>query len=581
MDLVIKGGRVVDGTGTPARTADVGIQNGRIAAIGKISDPAARTIDADGLIVAPGFVDVHTHVDVQAFWDPLLSPSPLHGVTTVIGGNCGFSVAPLDSTAAPYLMRMLARVEGMPLASLEAAVPWDWQSTEEFLERYAALRPAINAGFMVGHSALRRVVMGEDAVTRQSTAVELAAMQELLRAGLQAGGFGFSSTRGQSHNDAEGRPVPSRHASDEEFIALASVCREFVGTSLELVPGGAVRFDPDVIDLMARMSVAAQRPLNWNMLQITTDNIDQVEARLAASDYAGELGGKVVALSLPLADDARINFDSGFLLDMITGWNDIFQLPADERLRLLQDPAARRRLVELAQDPNNPIVPRLNLNYWAGYLIAETFSSETKRYQGRLVGDIAAEEAKDPFDALLDIVVADRLQTRVCRMRKTETKADYEERVRRFRDPRVIVGASDAGAHLDMTGTFNYTTYLLGTYVREQGVLTTEEAVQMLTQAPAQLYGLSNRGVLAEGFAADIVAFDEATVGTHPLVTRHDLPTGAARLYAEAIGVPYVVVNGVPIVESGSFTGARPGAVLRSGQDTVTPSLSYPALTHS
>ena len=577
MDLVIKGGRVVDGTGSPARTADVGIQDGRIVAVGRVGDTAARTIDVDGLIVAPGFVDVHTHFDVQAFWDPLLSPSPLHGVTSAIGGNCGFSVAPLDSAGAPYLMRMLARVEGMPLPSLEVAVPWDWRSTEDFLGRYEALHPAINAGFMVGHSALRRVVMGEDAVLRESTAEELAAMQDLLRSGLRAGGFGFSSTRAPSHNDAEGRPVPSRHASHEELIALAGVCREFVGTSLELVPGGGLTFDVPVKDMMARMSVAAQRPLNWNMLQVTADNVDEVEGRLAAGDYARERGGKVVALSLPLADDARLNFDSGFVLDMIVGWKDMFQLPVGDRLRRLQDPAARSHLAELANDANNPLGSRLNLNNWPGYLIVETFSEDTKRYEGRRVGDIAAEESKDPFDVLLDIVVADRLQTRICRMRKIETTADYEERVKRFRDPRVLVGASDAGAHLDVTGTFNYTTYLLSTYVREQGLLTTEEAVHMLTQAPAQLYGLSGRGVLVEGAAADVVAFDEGTVGTHPLVTRHDLPTGAARLYAEAIGVPYVVVNGVPIVEDGAFTGARPGVVLRSGRDSVTPSLAYTA----
>jgi N-acyl-D-aspartate/D-glutamate deacylase len=204
LDLVIRGGRVVDGTGTAARTADVGIQDGRIIAVGRIVDGASRTIKADGLIVAPGFIDVHTHFDVQGFWDPLLSPSPLHGVTTVIGGNCGFSVAPLDASAAPYLMRMLARVEGMPLRSLEVAVPWDWRSTAEFLNRYQALQPAINVGFMVGHSALRRVVMGEDAVRRESSPEELAAMQELLRSGLRAGGFGFSSTRSPRHRCALG-----------------------------------------------------------------------------------------------------------------------------------------------------------------------------------------------------------------------------------------------------------------------------------------------------------------------------------------------------------------------------------------
>jgi N-acyl-D-aspartate/D-glutamate deacylase len=471
---------------------------------------------------------------------------------------------------------MLARVEGMPLRSLEVAVPWDWRSTEEFLNRYRALQPAINVGFMVGHSALRRVVMGEDAVKRESTPEELAAMQELLRSGLRAGGFGFSSTRSPSHNDAEGAPVPSRHASHDEMIALAGVCREFAGTSLELVPGGGLTFAGPANELMAGMSVAAQRPLNWNMLQISADNVDQVEERLSAADYAGELGGKVIALSLPLADDARLNFDTGFLLDMIPGWKDLFQLPEGERLQQLKDPAGRCRLRELAENPDNLIVTSLNLNNWPGYLIVETFAADTKRHEGRRIGEIAAEGTRDPFDTLLDIVIADRLQTRLCRLRKTETRADYEERVRRFRDPRVLIGASDAGAHLDVTGTFNYTTYLLANYVRRQALLTVEEAVHLLTQAPAQLYGLTNRGVLVEGAVADVVAFDDTTVDTHPLATRHDLPAGAPRLYAEAIGVPIVVVNGVPVVENGAFTGSRPGVVMRSGRDSVTPSLAYP-----
>ena len=235
LDVVIRGGNVVDGTGAPQRRADIGIAQGRVVAIGDDVGAAHRVVDAADRIVAPGFVDVHTHVDAQAFWDPTLGPSPLHGVTTVFGGNCGFSIAPLDSSAAAYLMQMLAIVEGMPLSALEVGVPWDWTTTEEYLDRLDG-KLSINAGFMVGHSAIRRVVMGEAATERISTPEELARMQALLRAGLRAGGIGFSTTRSTNHNDANGNPVPSRFADRNELVSLAAVCREFEGTSLEYLP---------------------------------------------------------------------------------------------------------------------------------------------------------------------------------------------------------------------------------------------------------------------------------------------------------------------------------------------------------
>jgi N-acyl-D-aspartate/D-glutamate deacylase len=569
-DLVLKGGQVIDGTGQPRRRADVAITDGQVVQIDDNVGLAQRTIDVQGLLVAPGFVDVHTHLDVQAFWDPTLSPSPLHGVTTVFAGNCGFTVAPLDEEAGPYLMRMLARVEGMPLASLEVGVPWDWRSSEEYFQRYAALRPAVNVGFMIGHSALRRVVMGQAAVERKSTPEELAAMQELLRAGLRAGGIGFSSTVSRSHNDADGVPVPSRHASFDEIVALAGVCGEFAGTSLELLPHAGPTFPVEVIDLMARMSVAAQRPLNWNALPVRADNIAETESKLSASDYARERGGKVIALSVPSSSRGLLNFDSGFVLDMVNGWDSFFRLSREERLRRLSDPAERARLEEIAA-PSDALP---NLVNWSSYEIAETFSPDAKRYEGRLVGDIASEEGKTPFDALLDIVVTDDLKTRIVRKYTLLTAADWEQRAKRYTDPRVLVGASDAGAHLDMIGTFNYTTRLIAALVREHGFLSAEDAVHLLTQAPAELYGLKDRGVLAEGAMADVVVFDESTIGSHELATRADLPTGAERLYAGATGIEHVLVSGEPIVEGSEFTGARPGVVLRSGRDTNTPSLN-------
>lgn len=565
LDLAIRGGQVIDGTGSARRTADVGVSGGRVVVIGEIDDVATRTIDATGMIVSPGFIDVHTHLDVQGFWDTTLSPSPLHGVTSVLGGNCGFTVAPLTDDAAGYLMRMLARVEGMPLASLETGVPWNWHTTAEYLNLLEG-RLAVNAGFMVGHSTIRRVVMGEAATEREATPDELRAMKVLLHDGIAAGGLGFSSTRAQSHNDAEGRAVPSRHASDAELLELAAVCREYPGTSLEYIPHIGPTFPEPAVEFMAQLSVAAQRPLNWNILVPTATNVDSCQQKLGASDHARALGGKVIGLLMPARFSVRLNFLGGFGLDMIPGWGQMIALPPDEKLRRLRDAVHRQELAELARR-----APQRR-GEWVGRRIVETFTPETKGYEGRMVGDIATEERKDPFDALLDIVCADELRT-TFEIPQTDTRADWVARGKLLRDRRTLVGASDAGAHLDVLGTFNYPTYLLEHGVREQEILTTEEGVHLLTQAPAQLYGLRDRGVLVEGAVADMVVFDEAVVGTESLRSNFDLPTGAPRLYAEATGVAYVVVNGETIVDHGSFTEARPGMVLRSGRDTVTPTL--------
>src|SRR4051812_19500807 len=253
LDLAVVGGRVVDGTGAPAVRADVGVRDGRIVAVGQLNERAAHTVDATDLVVAPGFIDLHTHYDAQAFWDSTLSPSPLHGVTTVIGGNCGFTIAPLsdDEADADYLMRMLAKVEGMPLESLKAGVPWDWRTTAEYLDRLDG-RLLPNAGFLVGHSTLRRVVMKDDAIGKAATAEQLRAMMRLLAAGLRAGGLGFSSSWSITHSDHNGDPVPSRFATEEEMLSLCAVLREHEGTVLEFIPG-AGEFSPEAIDLMGRI----------------------------------------------------------------------------------------------------------------------------------------------------------------------------------------------------------------------------------------------------------------------------------------------------------------------------------------
>jgi N-acyl-D-aspartate/D-glutamate deacylase len=572
LDLVIRNGLVVDGTGTEGRHADVGIRDGRIVAIGKVDEHARRVLDAGGRVVCPGFVDVHTHLDAQAFWDPLLSPSPLHGVTTAIAGNCGFTIAPLSSETGEYLMPMLARVEGMPLESLRSGVPWDWSSTAEYLDRLDGTL-AINTGFMVGHSAIRRLVMGAAGNERAATVDEIARMQQLLRDGLAAGALGFSTTTSKTHNDAQGRPVPSRWAADDEFVALAAVCGDFAGTSLELLPDGATDlgpFDHDVAALMIRMSEVARRPLNWNVIVPSAGTLDSCLAKLDVGDQAQERGAKVVGLTMPVDMRARFSFHAGFVLDVFEGWAPVLGLPVPERLAALRDPGVRRRLeAGAAATPNMK-----HLAAWDKLVFVETFAPENERFAGRLVGEIAAEVGLSPFDTLMTVVLADELRTTFARSVPEPTQADWDARVRVWRDPRALIGASDAGAHLDMIAAFRYSTGFLQEAVREHGLLPLEEAVHRLTYAPARLYGLRDRGVLTVGAHADLLVLDPATVGSGPVNTRFDLPGGAGRLYADAIGIDHVVVGGTEIAARGEYTGERPGRVLRSGVDTETPTMS-------
>ncbi len=568
LDTVIRGGDVIDGSGRARQRADVGIRDGRVVAIGNVTEAAERTVDASGLVVAPGFIDIHTHYDAQAFWDTTLSPSPLHGVTTVIGGNCGFSIAPLGPEHGEYLMRMLARVEGMPLESLAAGVPWDWTTTAEYLAKLDG-RLAVNAGFLVGHSAIRRVVMGDGAVGQHATPEQLAQMQALLADGLAAGGMGFSSSWATTHNDADGEPVPSRHATLDELVALCAVVRDHPGTTLEFIPTINMFGEADM-DVMTRMSLAANRPLNWNVLQVNSRSKEIIANKLSASDYAAERGAHVVALTVPDSIRTWISFRTGFLLDVLNGWSKPMALPDAEKLALLRDPAGRAHLNDMAQSTEGTTRSLAN---WAVMTVTEAFAPETQRFIGRTIGEIATEQGMTPWDALCDIVVADGLRTLVSPPDRGADDESWKMRVEVWRDGRAVIGASDAGAHLDFLATFNYSTTVLAKAVRERGLLPLEEAVQLLTDVPARLYGIKDRGRIEQGACADIVVLDESTVGPGPIHTRHDLPAGAGRLYGEADGIEHVLVNGAEIVRSGAFTHARPGTILRSGRDTTTVSV--------
>jgi N-acyl-D-aspartate/D-glutamate deacylase len=392
-------------------------------------------------------------------------------------------------------------------------------------------------------------------------------MVRLLHESINAGGMGFSSSQAPTHNDGAGKPVPSRWASREEMIALAGAIRDHEGTSLEFIPTVGL-FNDDHKDLMASMSRAANRALNWNVLNVVGGAPDIYRSQLSASDYAREHGGEVIALTLPQPMALRLNLISGFVFDALPGWAAVVALPLEQRKRAFADPDMRRKL-DAGANSDEAGVFRF-FGWWSNYTVDETFTPENARLRGRTIGDIATELGKPPFDTMIDLALSDDLRTSFMPSIPGSDDETWKLRAEVWRDPRALIGASDAGAHLDMIDTFTLSTTLLGTAVRERGLLDLEEAVRHLADRPARFYGIRDRGRVAEGWHADVVIFDAERVGPGPIHTRHDLPAGAARLFAEAEGIEHVLVNGTEIVRGKTCTGASPGTVMRSGRDTRT-----------
>jgi N-acyl-D-aspartate/D-glutamate deacylase len=575
LDLIIRGATIVDGTGAPGRTGDIAVQDGRIAAVAYhdthpegVTDAAADVLDAGGLVVCPGFVDPHTHYDAQLFWDPLATPSNVHGITSIVAGNCGFTLAPLHAEDADYLRRMMAKVEGMPLAALEQGVDWQWESFGEYLDRLEG-RIGVNAGFMVGHCALRRYVMGTDAIGKEAALDQLDAMVDLLHEAIEAGGLGFSTTLSSTHSDGDGQPVASRHASRDEILALCAAVGDHEGTFLEgAFEGGLDKFSDDEIDLVAAMSAAAGRSINWNVLTVDSSVPGRVPRQLAAADRAAELGGRVVALTMPVLVPMNMSFGTFCALWLMPGWGDVMRLPLEEKRVALADAEVRRTLVEASHSEEAGVFRRLA--GWDRYVVGDTYSTANEGLSGRIVGDIAAERGQDPFDTLVEIVAADDFRTVLWPMPTDNDDESWRMRQEVWSDPRVMLGGSDAGAHLDRMCGSSYTTRLLADCLRGRKLAPLERAVQMITQAPAELFGLVDRGTIAPGNHADLVVFDPETVGAENARLVEDLPGGTARLTAGAEGVVRVYVSGVATVEDSRPTGATPGTVLRSGRDTVT-----------
>jgi len=554
-DIVIRNGSVIDGTGAPARRADVAIADGRIVALGEVTDSAARTFDAGDCVVAPGFVDPHTHYDAQICWDGAVTPSSWHGVTSVVMGNCGVGIAPCHPQAREVAMRDLVNVEAIPYEVLARGITWDWESFPEYLDAAARRGPALNLAFLAPLTPFRHFVMGEESMERAASPAETARIAALLGEAVDAGAFGFSSTILNQHLGFQGRPLACRLASDAELAAYANVLRERGKGAIEVAltrqVGVLEEEQVATLDLLLRES---GRPVTFIALFDRDDIPEAVRdtLRLAAPQIAR--GARPQTSPLPLTRE--INMRSPFSFAAFPAWKRVFADKSDEGLRRsYADPAFRDAF---RKDLENP----LNFASWDRIVLHEVRNPELKGYEGRSVAEIASARGTDGVDALLDVTLADGLD---CEF----TMASYNTRVDRMtellNDPSILIGLGDGGAHLDMLCDSGYPTYLLGTWVRERGVLTLEQAVQRLTSDPADLFGIRGRGRLAEGAAADVTVFDPESVGSRNRgERRHDLPGGAKRMVMPSHGVELTLVNGEVVWEQGSLTGAAPGVVLRS-----------------
>ncbi|HEX4985541.1 MAG TPA: amidohydrolase family protein [Burkholderiales bacterium] len=554
-DLLIRNGLVIDGTGVPGRHADVAISNGKITAVGKVDGPAKQVIDASDCVVAPGFVDPHTHYDAQICWDGAVTPSSWHGVTSVVMGNCGVGIAPCMPAAREIAMRDLVNVEAIPFEVLNRGITWDWETFPEYMDAAARRRPSVNLAFLAPLTPLRHYVMGEESMARAATPDETLRISALLGEAMDAGAFGFSSTILNQHLGFGGRPLACRNASDGELRAYAGVLKQKNKGAIEVALTRQIGvLEEDQCRILDLLLDASARPVTFIALFDRDDIPEAVRDTLRRAAPMIAKGARPQTSPLPLTRE--IDMHSPFAFAAFPSWKRVFEdkSPAAQK-KVYADAAFRNRFRE---DLKNP----MGFGNWERITLHEVRSPDLKKYEGRTVAEIARTEGKDGVDTLLDLTLADDLGLEF-------TMASYNTRVDRMaellNDPSILIGLGDGGAHVDMLCDSGYPTYLLGTWVRERGVLTLEEAVRRLTSDPADMFGIRDRGRLQPGLAADVAIFDPATVGSSNRgERRYDLPGGGKRMVMPSRGVRCTIVNGVPTYVDGQLAGSGAGQVLRS-----------------
>src|SRR5215475_8247217 len=554
-DLLIKNGTVVDSTGAPQYRADVAVANGKIAEIGKITDGAKKVIDASDLIVSPGFIDPHTHYDAQICWDPLITSSSWHGVTSLVMGNCGVGIAPCKPEAREVAAWDLVNVEAIPFDVLTKGITWDWVTFPEYMDAAQKRGLGINVGFMAPLTPFRHWVMGEESLDRAATPQETAQIKALIKEAVAAGAFGFTTTNVAQHIGYKGRPIACRQADHNEFKAYANALKELGKGCMELALTNDVgTIDEQEYALLDLLLTESGRPVTWLALLDRDDRPGSWKKTLEATDALCKKGAVPQVSCRPLI--IQIDLRVPFIFANLPCWKPAFQRPVEEQKQFYRDPnfrAAFRKEME---------APKVFSGRWDRAIVHEVANPALRPLLGKSVAEIAKERSKDGLDTFLDLAIEDDLQLQYT----YEIFNAAEERIPELiSDPRVMIGLSDGGAHVDMLCDAGYCTYLLGTWVRDKQVMTLERAIQRITSEPAQFFGLKDRGTLAVGKAADVTIFDFNTIGSGKRAEmRHDLPGGGRRLVMPAKGVCFTLVNGQVLLEDGKHTGALPGQVLRA-----------------
>ncbi len=551
-DLVIRGGRVVDGSGLPSYVADVGVKGGKVVEVGKLKDGGTKSIEADGLAVSPGFIDHHTHLDAQMLWDPYGTCEPQHGVTSVVMGNCGLSLAPVRQGIEDAIVKSFIRVEAIPRIALEQGVKWNWHSYGEYLDNFEG-KVGINVGGLVGHIAVRHHAMGEEAVERTATGTEVQKMKGLVLDAMEGGALGMSTNRNDRHMREDGKPVSSRLADDDELFALCDVLGERNAGVIETILG---RNKVEHFAWYHELAKRTQRPILWQSLQHRWSEPNLWREQLEAVEPIFKAGYQAYGLTHTVPLVRHFTLKDCQIFDEFPTWKNLMFLPVEVRKQAFADADTR---IKLQYEIDNLRLTNYHKR-WDIPKVEKCFKPENQKFVGKTIAEMAAMRNQAPIDAFLDLALDENLETIFW---NANNGGDWNAMGEILRSPYVLIGTSDAGAHVLFGADFGYGTILLGLWVRERQVMSLEQAIHKLTFHPASIFGLQGRGLLRPGYAADIAIFDPKTVHAEEPVWANDFPANTKRMVQKSIGMHYTIVNGTVIHDHGHMTGDLPGQVMR------------------
>lgn len=553
-DLLIKDAQILDGTGSPAMHGNLAVQDGKIAAFGDVSGTATRTINAGGLTLAPGFIDIHTHMDAQLLWDPLATSSCWHGITTLVLGNCSFAIAPCKPQDHEHILKTLVRVEGMSFEALQAGVDWAWETYPEYLDRLDR-QLGMNVAAFMGYSAIRLYAMGSAASERPATADEIETMRGMIKEGLDAGAYGFSFNFNPAHIAADGRQVPSGLASFDEVLAMAELLQGSQSGLIQII--GNPNPPTPAPDNYHIISQTAQRPVLWLGVLQSYSQPELWRQNLAAAEAQVAAGSLARPLCTPRTIDVLFNLKNAHIFDGYPAWKGVLTKTPEDAMALLKDTNIRD---DFRRDLKNMELRSPFSRRWDMVEVVETVHPHNRQLERRMISDIAAEQSRDPLDVFLDLCIEEQLDTEFLTVL---ANGDEDAAGQILKHPDTVVGLSDAGAHAALECGYGFSTHLLGYWVREKQLISLPEAVRKLTSMLADQLGFTDRGRIQEGLAADLVLFDPETINCLPPTIEQDLPADAKRFVQKASGIHYTIVNGDVLMENGEHTGNYPGHVLR------------------